>query len=240
MIVAETSLQNSPETYAARLQGGLCPPLSNNQPQKLQQHQLQQHQLQQHQPQKLQNQLQPQKLQNQLQQHQSHLLFPIGSRPKWRSDDDQLQTLRHRLDQLQYPQYLDKSSMDLVQQLLADLVQTTDTARSLQSQLDLVTLQVQTTDDQIHPLRREIARLTSENNHLHRDLIHMADERDVSSKRTTDAARLVDSQTADLRFMASQYQHRVVEEQRKLEDTRAKVEGVLGRNWACTGCQGHK
>ncbi|KAH6564305.1 hypothetical protein BASA83_011775 [Batrachochytrium salamandrivorans] len=229
MIVAETSLQNSPETYAARLQGGLCPPLSNNQPQKLQQHQLQQHQLQQHQPQKLQNQLQPQKLQNQLQQHQSHLLFPIGSRPKWRSDDDQLQTLRHRLDQLQYPQYLDKSSMDLVQQLLADLVQTTDTARSLQSQLDLVTLQVQTTDDQIHPLRREIARLTSENNHLHRDLIHMADERDVSSKRTTDAARLVDSQTADLRFMASQYQHRVVEEQRKLEDTRAKVEGVLGR-----------
>ncbi|KAL5033378.1 hypothetical protein BDV3_000368 [Batrachochytrium dendrobatidis] len=153
----------------------------------------------------------------------------MQSRPKWHSDDDKFQTLCHRLAQLSYPHHLDPSSMELVQHLLSDLLQTTETARSLQNQLDLTTREVQATTDQIQPLRREISRLTNENNHLHLDLIRMADERDARAKRAADNIRKADSQTADLRFMSCQYQARVVEEQRKVEDARTKVESVFGR-----------
>ena len=40
---------------------------------------------------------------------------------------------------------------------------------------------------QFHPLQREIARLTAENNHLHADLIRFADEADAKEKRALQA-----------------------------------------------------
>nr|KAJ3420272.1 v-type proton ATPase 16 kDa proteolipid subunit 2 [Polyrhizophydium stewartii] len=151
------------------------------------------------------------------------------SRPRWRGDDDQYLTLRHRLDQLDYREYLHPDSLDLVQRLLVDLVQTTETARTFKNQLELAAADRDAAQEQIQPLRQELARLTAENNHLHSDLIALADERDARERRTATNARNLETQMADMRFMASQYAHRVEEEQRRAEETRNKVEEVLGR-----------
>ncbi|KAJ3035122.1 hypothetical protein HDV00_004293 [Rhizophlyctis rosea] len=75
----------------------------------------------------------------------------------------------------------------------------------------------------------EIARLTAENNHLHADIIKLADERDARERRAAQSARRLESQVADLRFMASQYAHRVEVEHKRVEESRQKAEDALAK-----------
>jgi hypothetical protein len=49
-----------------------------------------------------------------------------------------LNIIRHRLDQLEYNEPLGPESLSLVQRLLSDLIQTTETARKFKTQFDVV------------------------------------------------------------------------------------------------------
>lgn len=88
-------------------------------------------------------------------------------RPFWKGDQDLYLTLRHRLNQLNYPQHLHADSLDLVQRLVADLVQTTASARDFKQQLEIAQNAVGVAEEQVGPLRGEMKRLTAENNQLH-------------------------------------------------------------------------
>ena len=90
------------------------------------------------------------------------------TRPLWSGGEQLFVTLRHRLDQMEYSEFLAKDSVDLVQRLLADLVQTTETARSFKALLETATNDRILAEEQVGPLRVEIGRLSSENNTLHR------------------------------------------------------------------------
>ncbi|KNC96052.1 uncharacterized protein SPPG_08646 [Spizellomyces punctatus DAOM BR117] len=151
--------------------------------------------------------------------------------PQWRSESPgpDCATLRHRLEKLGYKEYLPPDAVPLVRKLLADLVVTTETCRKSKIETDKWKADAAAIQAQVSPLRSEISRLTAENNHLHHDIVRLADERDAREKRTAQAARRFESQTADLRFVASQYAHRVEVEQQRVEEARAKTEEALAK-----------
>ena len=77
------------------------------------------------------------------------------------------------------------------------------------------------------PLKNEVVRLTAENNRLHQDLILMADEKDSIDKKSQIAAKKLEAQAADLRFMTGQYAKRVEAEQAKVDQARERAEQLM-------------
>ncbi|KAI8906492.1 hypothetical protein DFJ77DRAFT_190419 [Powellomyces hirtus] len=138
-------------------------------------------------------------------------------------------TIRHRLAKLGYHEAFPREATSLVKRLLADLLVTTETCRTLKGETEKWGSDATHIEGQIPPLRSEISRLTAENNHLHRDLVRLADERDARERRAAQSTRRLESQTADLRFVASQYAHRVESEQKKVEQARRKAEEALAK-----------
>ena len=150
--------------------------------------------------------------------------------PSWQTDSgDPNIVLRHRLDQLDYHEPFTQDSAALIQHLLADLIQTTETARRFKSQYESTVQEKNMADEQVAPLRNEILRLTQESNELHAQLIQLTDERDIKDRRAQQAARKLEAQTADLRFMASQYAKRVESEQKKADEARDRAEEIMGK-----------
>ncbi|KAI9329162.1 hypothetical protein BDR26DRAFT_939468 [Obelidium mucronatum] len=114
--------------------------------------------------------------------------------------------LRHRLAQLDYREPFDMSSAALIRRLLADLVQTTDSARKFKAEAERARREKEGLAEQVAPLRAELARLTAENNQVHMDL----------RKAATEAA--------ELKFMAVQYSQKLSAEQRRNQEDRDKAE----------------
>lgn len=77
------------------------------------------------------------------------------------------------------------------------------------------------------PLKNEVVRVTSENNRLHQDLIRIADEKEEIERKSHIAAKKLEAQTADLRFMTSQYAKRVEAEQAKVDQARERSEQLM-------------
>lgn len=92
----------------------------------------------------------------------------------------------------------------------------------------------------VTPLKNEIIRLTAENNHLHQDLIQLADEREARERRSQQAGRKLESQTADLRFMATQYAKRVEIEQKRADEARDRAEQLMSKLGLFQSLKGEK
>ncbi|KAI9326533.1 hypothetical protein BDR26DRAFT_924399, partial [Obelidium mucronatum] len=132
--------------------------------------------------------------------------------------------LRHRLAQLDYREPFDMSSAALIRRLLADLVQTTDSARKFKAEAERARREKEGLAEQVAPLRAELARLTAENNQVHMDLVRLSDDRDARDRRTANAARKAATEAAELKFMAVQYSQKLSAEQRRNQEDREKAE----------------
>ncbi|ORZ31166.1 hypothetical protein BCR44DRAFT_1443103 [Catenaria anguillulae PL171] len=89
-------------------------------------------------------------------------------------------------------------------------------------------------DIQVDLLRRENARLTSENNNLHKRLIASADAHDQHARKTTMVIRKLEQELQDLRFLNSQYASTIQQEQRRLDEERRRVSDLL-KKWQIHG-----
>lgn len=76
-------------------------------------------------------------------------------------------------------------------------------------------------------MKNEVVRLTAENNRLHQDLIQVADEKEEIERKSHLASKKLEAQTADLRFMTSQYAKRVEAEQAKVDQARDRAEQLM-------------
>ena len=162
--------------------------------------------------------------------------------------DEQYKLLRLRLDQLEYRDTFSIDSMTMVQRLLGDLIQTTETCQRLKVKVEEVAgdkkhISEQVSKDQcififygrhltillkkIEPLRHEIARLTSETNQLHLGLIQSQDEKDIHQKKLLLVVRNYESQIDDLKFMNSQYLIKISMEQKRTEVEKSKVQELF-------------
>lgn len=164
-------------------------------------------------------------------QFQDAKMSPTTSpiQPLWKGEQDLYLTLRFRLDQMEYSEYLSADSVDLVQRLLADLIQTTESARTFKTQVANARNEQMLAQEQVMPLRQELARLTSENNQLHKDLIAMSDERDKRERAIERNAHNLKSHASDLQFLSTQYAHKVDHEKKRADMTVSKVQDLFGR-----------
>ncbi|KAJ3136723.1 hypothetical protein HK100_001477 [Physocladia obscura] len=132
--------------------------------------------------------------------------------------------LRHRLAQLDFREPFSADSFALVRHLLADLVQTTDSAAKFKAEAERARKEKHALAEQNAPLRAELARLTAENNQVHLDLIRLSDDRDARDKRAAQTARNAAIEISELKFMVAQYSQKLAGEQRRGEEERAKAE----------------
>jgi chromosome segregation ATPase len=149
------------------------------------------------------------------------------SEPGW--SHDAFTATRHRLDQLEYTEHLDKDSVALVSRLLADLIQTTVTCRQYKSQLDIGLKEQEAIKEQQTPLKNEIARLTAENNHLHRDVVKLEDDIDLQKREWVAQVRKLETKISELQFTNSQLKQNIVQVRDQESKTRLQVEDLLRR-----------
>lgn len=135
--------------------------------------------------------------------------------------------LRYRLDQLEYTEPLSNDSVDLVMRLLSDLVQTTHTSRIYKTQLDAALKEQDAIREQVDPLKQELVRITQENNHLHTDLIKMADQRDATKRQTVATSRKLETAIHELKFMNSQLKANCKSAQQDATKSRQMVEDLF-------------
>nr|ANN83882.1 Cep135 [Patiria miniata] len=116
--------------------------------------------------------------------------------------------LRKRLDQLGYRQALGIESLPLVEKLFNDLVHTTSSLKNAK-------LQASRTVEDKPPVctdeayRSDNAKLVRENNDLHLQLIKLKEDSEATIKDLKAALRKVEHENADLRFLNSQFVHKV-------------------------------
>ncbi|CAF1216613.1 unnamed protein product [Adineta steineri] len=142
-------------------------------------------------------------------------------------------TLRKRLDQFGFKQPLAIESLPLVEKLFQAFIQTTEELKkakenapthSQPSAAPLPSSQSSTTLSSAHPYKNDNARLVKENNDLHLELIKCREQLDHHVKDFKSQLRKLEHENADLRFLNTQYIHRL----RSLEkESRQKDNKIL-------------
>ncbi|XP_071951529.1 centrosomal protein of 135 kDa-like isoform X2 [Antedon mediterranea] len=130
--------------------------------------------------------------------------------------------LRKRLDQLGYRQALGIETLPLVEKLFNDLIHTTESLKKSKLQASQVIHEKGTWEEQIEPYRSDNAKLVKENNDLHLQLIKVREDLDSTSKSLKSSIRKLEHENADLRFLNTQYVHKVrtVEKESKQKSDR--------------------
>ncbi|KAJ3105156.1 hypothetical protein HDU97_008438 [Phlyctochytrium planicorne] len=139
-----------------------------------------------------------------------------------KEDEDAL--LRYRLAQLGYREDFPNGAIPLIRRLFHDMVMTTETARKFKHQMERVQSERAGMEEQVQPLRKEISKLTNENNRVHIESIRLSEDRDAFARRSQQLARKTENEIGDLRFMNTQYAQRLSAEQKRGEDERRRVE----------------
>ncbi|KAI9146414.1 hypothetical protein BKA69DRAFT_22947 [Paraphysoderma sedebokerense] len=143
---------------------------------------------------------------------------------------EQYRLLRQRLDQLEYRDPFRPDSMRLIQKLLSDLIQTTESCKRLKLSKDNLIQEKKSLEQTLEPLRTEISRLTAENNQLHVTIINETDKRESQAKKTAIVIRKLENEISDLKFLNSQYLNRIHAEQKRADDERKRVEDLF-KKW---------
>ncbi|CAF1022017.1 unnamed protein product [Rotaria sordida] len=139
-------------------------------------------------------------------------------------------TLRKRLDQFGFKQPLAIESLPLVEKLFQAFIQTTEELKKakenppLSVPLPSTNANTSTTIPSAHPYKNDNARLVKENNDLHLELLKCREQLDHHIKEFKGQLRKLEHENADLRFLNTQYIHRL----RSLEkESRQKDNKIL-------------
>ncbi|KAJ8028410.1 hypothetical protein HOLleu_30630 [Holothuria leucospilota] len=133
-------------------------------------------------------------------------------------------TLRKRLDQLGYKQPLGLESLPLVEKLFNDLIHTTESLKEAKLKVSHPVKVASRWEEHVEPYRNENAKLVRENNELHQQLIRLQEDLQSTSQDLKGSVRKLEHENADLRFLNSQYVHKV----RALEqDAKSKADRIL-------------
>ncbi|XP_071511617.1 centrosomal protein of 135 kDa-like [Diadema antillarum] len=139
--------------------------------------------------------------------------------------------LRKRLDQLGYRQALGIESVPLVERLFNDLIHTTESLKKAKLQAGKTVKEKGSWEEQIEPYRSENAKLMKESNDLHVQLIRLKDELDSTSKDLKSTIRKLEHENADLRFLNSQYVHKVRALERDCKSRNDRIAHLQEKNF---------
>ena len=134
--------------------------------------------------------------------------------------------LRRRLDQLGYRQPLGIESVPLVEKIFSDLIHTTESLKNAKQQISRRNISENSNvggQDFNETYRSDNAKLVKENNELHLELIRQKEDSDSKLKDLKETVRKLEHENSDLKFLNSQYVHKV----RALEkDVRSRTEKI--------------
>ena len=137
--------------------------------------------------------------------------------------DKKFTSLRKRLDQLGYRQALGIESVPLVEKLFSDLVHTTESLRNAKVQLSRQEKDKTLKEDSSEPYRSDNAKLVKENSELHMQLIKQKEDFEETIRGLKATVRKLEHENADLKFLNTQYVHKVKALER---DSRTKTEKI--------------
>ena len=99
---------------------------------------------------------------------------------------------------------LDVNSFHLVSDLFAALVKANEKGERLERRTDRMQVALFTAEQTAQPLRQEHARLTTENNALHAEIVRKAEATDLARRADEKEARAAHDRARDLAFLATQ------------------------------------
>lgn len=139
-------------------------------------------------------------------------------------------TLRKRLDQLGYRQPLGIESVPLVEKLFSDLVHTTESLKNLKLQSSRHDRSKTSVEDHVEPYRSDNAKLVKENNEIHLQLIKLREESDEKIRELKATVRKLEHESADLKFLNTQYVHKVKALEKDAKSKTNKIQELQEKN----------
>lgn len=139
--------------------------------------------------------------------------------------------LRRRLDQLGYRQLLGVDSVSLVEKLFADLLHTTESLKNAKTELSHRQVEKSNWDKVIEPYKRDNGRLMKENNNVHLQLIKVKEESELTIRDLKETVRRLEHENADLRFLNTQYAHKIKSLERASEIKTDRIQQLQEKNF---------
>ena len=138
--------------------------------------------------------------------------------------DHRFTNLRKRLDQLGYRQPLVIEAVPLVEKLFTDLLHTTESFKKYKTKTSNIDKAVNYADVN-ETYRADNARLVKENNKTHLELMKCKEENEKLQTELKTASRKLEHENQDLRFLNSQYVHKVhtLEKESKLKNEQLEM-----------------
>ena len=118
----------------------------------------------------------------------------------------------------------------LVERLFSDLVHTTESLKNFKAKFSAKQKESVNVDDHIQPYVADNARLVKEVNQLHMELIRRKDAMDASAKKMKLTMRKVEHENADLRFLNTQYAHKLRVQEKDGEIKAERIQRLLEKN----------
>uniref|UniRef100_A0A7S0UMS0 Uncharacterized protein n=1 Tax=Polytomella parva TaxID=51329 RepID=A0A7S0UMS0_9CHLO len=138
-------------------------------------------------------------------------------------DQRQLYSLRQKLDALSFNDPLDPISAPLVSKLVEDLVDATESYRTLKLQCSQQEQEKQDFKHQMEAMRNECARLQTENSQLQVSLIKESEQAASVRKESYQAAKRLEDRVAELMYWREQALDRLRTADREVADLKRKL-----------------
>ena len=141
-------------------------------------------------------------------------------------------SLRKRLDQLGYRQPLGMDSVPLVEKIFSDLIHTTESLKNAKVQLGRHSRNGTSLSehDSSEPYRSDNAKLVRENNDLHLELIRQKEDAEHKFKDLKEKLRKLEHENSDLKFLNSQFVHKVRALEKDLRSRTEKIQELQEKN----------
>ncbi|XP_067132615.1 LOW QUALITY PROTEIN: centrosomal protein of 135 kDa-like [Centruroides vittatus] len=117
--------------------------------------------------------------------------------------------LRKKLDQMGYLQPLGLESALLVEKILTDLLHATEGLHNYKEQKNILEEEKKTFEKQLEPFQAENAKLVKKNNELNIHILHQNEKFEETVKDLKTNLRKLEHENADLRFLNTQYYHKL-------------------------------
>lgn len=124
-------------------------------------------------------------------------------------DERQLTMLRRKLEALNYNQPLHADSAPLAENLVSDLVRTTESYRQCKLQCAQQAQEIASFNTKLEVVRQESGRLLNENNQLHLELIKQAEKHDKKDQQNYLSVKKLEGQVSDLAYYKQHHKERM-------------------------------
>ena len=139
-------------------------------------------------------------------------------------------SLRAKLESMRYTHPLTSDAAPLVDALVTDLLSARKQLAQLRSESECTADELTATQGQLHPLRRENARLMRENQQLHAEMIRNAESAEAALADARAAAASATKRLADAEFVVAHKKERMDKMESEIQSLRQRCEQGLMQN----------